>query len=69
MIHIIDRNLYGQLLAKIAPKIIENDVEYQSALQEVEKLLFNNNRTVQQDVLYNLLITLVEKYQTENHPL
>lgn len=69
MIRTIDRNLYSQLLAKVAPKIIENDIEYQSALQEVEKLLFNKNRTIEEDALYDLLITLVEKYETENHPL
>ncbi|MFM2061044.1 MAG: hypothetical protein RLZZ507_714 [Cyanobacteriota bacterium] len=67
MIRTIDRNVYSQLLAKVAPKIIETEAEYQSALQEVEKLLFNKNRTTEEDTLYDLLVMLVEKYETENH--
>ncbi|MBC5795083.1 transcriptional regulator [Sphaerospermopsis sp. LEGE 00249] len=43
--------------------------EYQSALQEVERLFFNKNRTTEEDALYDLLVMLVEKYETENHPL
>jgi HTH-type transcriptional regulator / antitoxin HigA len=59
----------SQLLAKVAPKIIETEAEYQSVLQEVERLLFNKNRTIEEDALYDLLVILVEKYETENHPL
>ncbi|WP_071188219.1 hypothetical protein [Trichormus sp. NMC-1] len=59
----------SQLLAKVAPKIIETEAEYQSVLPEVERLLFNKNRTTEEDALYNLLVMLVEKYETENHPL
>ncbi|MEB3151607.1 MAG: transcriptional regulator, partial [Sphaerospermopsis sp.] len=32
-------------------------------------LLFNKNRTTEEDALYDLLVMLVEKYETENHPL
>lgn len=65
----INRNIYGELLAKITPKIIETELEYQEALREVERLLFTKNRTIEEDVLYDLLVMLVEKYETENNPL
>ncbi|TAE61511.1 MAG: transcriptional regulator [Nostocales cyanobacterium] len=48
---------------------MKTEAEYQSALQEIEKLLFNKNRTTEEDALYDLLVMLVEKYETENHPL
>jgi HTH-type transcriptional regulator/antitoxin HigA len=65
----INRNIYGELLAKITPKIIETELEYQEALREVERLLFAKNKTIEEDVLYDLLVMLVEKYETENNPL
>ncbi len=69
MTHTIDRGVYSQLMAKVAPKIIETETEYESTLQEIEKLLFNKNRTIEEDALYDLLVMLMEKYETENHPL
>jgi HTH-type transcriptional regulator/antitoxin HigA len=65
----IDRVVYSQLIAKVAPKIIETETEYELVLAEIEKLLFNKNRTREEDAVYDLLVMLVEKYETENHPL
>jgi HTH-type transcriptional regulator / antitoxin HigA len=65
----IDRNLYTELLKKTAPKIIETEAEYEKVLTEIEQLLFNQNRTIEEDTLYDLLVMLVEKYETENHSL
>jgi HTH-type transcriptional regulator/antitoxin HigA len=58
MTHTIDRGIYSQLLAKVVPKIIETEAEYQEALKETEKFLFNQNRTTEEDALYDLLIML-----------
>jgi HTH-type transcriptional regulator/antitoxin HigA len=69
MTHTIDRGVYSQLLSKVAPKIIETEQEYEEVLQEIEKLLFNKNRTIEEDALYDLLVMLVEKYEAENYPL
>jgi HTH-type transcriptional regulator / antitoxin HigA len=69
MTHTIDRNVYSQLLSKVAPKIIETEREYEETLQEIEKLLFNKNRTIEEDALYDLLVMLVEKYEVDNYPL
>ncbi len=69
MTHTINRSVYSQLLAKVAPKIIETETEYQTALTEIEKLLFNQNRTIEEEALYDLLVMLVEKYESENYPL
>lgn len=69
MTHTINRNVYTQLLAKVVPKIIDTETEYQETLKEIEKLLFIKNRSVEENALYDLLVMLVEKYETENHPL
>lgn len=69
MTHTINRNVYTQLLAKVAPKIIDTETEYQEALREIEKLLFIKNRSREENALYDLLVMLVEKYETENYPL
>lgn len=69
MTHPIDRDLYTALLTKTVPKIIETEAEYENVLTEIEKLLFNKNRTIEEDALYDLLLMLVEKYEAENHPL
>ncbi len=69
MTHTINRNVYTQLLAKVVPKIIDTETEYQETLKEIEKLLFIENRSLEENALYDLLVMLVEKYETENHPL
>ncbi|MGI0482314.1 helix-turn-helix domain-containing protein [Geminocystis sp. CENA526] len=69
MTHTIDRNLYTKLLTQTAPKIIENQAEYEKVLTEIEELLFNPNRSIEENALYDLLVMLVEKYETENYPL
>ena len=69
MTHTINRNVYTKLLAKVAPKIITTEVEYQETLKEIEKLLFTKNRSIEEDTLYDLLVMLVEKYEAENYPL
>lgn len=69
MTHTIDRLVYSQLVAKVAPKVIETEQEYQEVLGEVEKLLFKRNRTVEEEALYDLLLMLVERYEAENHAI
>ncbi len=69
MTHTINRTVYSQLVAQFAPKVIETESEYEEVLAEVEKLLFNKNRTVEEDTLYDLLVMLVERYEAENHAI
>jgi len=69
MTHIINRTVYSQLVAQVAPKVIETETEYEEVLGEVEKLLFKKNRTAEEDTLYDLLVMLVEKYEAEHYPI
>ncbi|MEG3841124.1 transcriptional regulator [Microcoleus sp. herbarium14] len=64
-----DRATYSYLLAEIAPKAIESEEEYDRLLAVAERLTFAKNSTPEERVLYKLLVTLIEVYETENYPM
>jgi HTH-type transcriptional regulator / antitoxin HigA len=64
-----DKSVYCNLLTEIAPKIIETEDEYESALSIAERLTFQKNRTPEETALYKLLVTLIETYETEHYAL
>jgi HTH-type transcriptional regulator/antitoxin HigA len=61
--------VYSDLLAEVTPKVIENELEYERTLAIVEKLTFNQNRTLEENAIYKLLVMLIEAYETENYPI
>lgn len=69
MILTFDRVTYSNLLAEIAPKAIETEEEYNRFLAVAERLTFAKNLTPEERVLYKLLVTLIEVYETENYPI
>ncbi|MGB7709503.1 MAG: hypothetical protein WBL95_08180 [Microcoleus sp.] len=64
-----DRATYSNLLAEIAPKVIETEDEYDRLLVIAERLTFAKNSTPEERILYKLLVTLIEVYETENYPI
>lgn len=64
-----DLTTYSNLLAEIAPKAIETEEEYDRLLAVAERLTFAKNLTPEEKVLYKLLVTLIEVYETENYPI
>jgi HTH-type transcriptional regulator / antitoxin HigA len=64
-----DRATYSSLLAEVAPKVIETEEEYDRFLAVAERLTFAKNRTPEERILYKLLVTLIEVYETENYPI
>jgi HTH-type transcriptional regulator / antitoxin HigA len=61
--------VYSNLLAEIAPKVIETEEEYERTLELAEQLTFIKTKTPEERVLYKLLVTLIETYETENYPM
>jgi HTH-type transcriptional regulator/antitoxin HigA len=60
---------YTHLLVKYQPKIIKTEEENERALAVVEELMNLENRTPEQEALYELLILLIEKFEGEfYHP-
>lgn len=58
---------YKQLLEKekYQPKLIKTEAENEQALKIIEELMHKQNRTPEEDELYQLLIILVEKFEQE----
>lgn len=54
---------YTNLLVRYQPKIIKTEDENERALSVVEELMHVENRTPEQDALYELLIMLIEKFE------
>ena len=60
---------YCELLVKYQPKLIRNEAENDKALAIVEELMHRPNRTPEENELYELLVTLIEKFEQEfYHP-
>jgi HTH-type transcriptional regulator/antitoxin HigA len=49
--------------------VIENDAEYEHLLAEIEKLIDKDNRSPEEDKLFDLMTALVESYEKENYPI
>jgi HTH-type transcriptional regulator/antitoxin HigA len=56
---------YSELLVKYQPKLIKTEDENEKALAVVEELMHLQNRTPEQEALYELLILLIEKFERD----
>ncbi|MBW4540699.1 MAG: transcriptional regulator [Myxacorys chilensis ATA2-1-KO14] len=64
-----DRNSYGQLLVEFQPQVISSEAEYDRALEAVEKLMGCKDHTPEQAAIFDLLVALIETYETANYPM
>jgi HTH-type transcriptional regulator/antitoxin HigA len=64
-----DRDAYASLLAEFQPRAILTEEENERALATVEKLMALKDRTPEQCVLLELLVTLIEKFEDEHYQL
>ena len=60
-----DREKYKELLCQYQPKVIKNEADNEAALEVVEQLMHSKNRTPEENELYDLLVTLIEKFEQE----
>lgn len=66
---IFDNKSYSQLLAEIAPQVIETEEEYERLLKIAEFLTFKKNLTPEERLLDKLIVRLIEDYEEENYPM
>lgn len=64
-----DKNVYGKLLAEYQPQVITSESQYDSMLADAEKLIGNKNRSPEQTALLNILVRLIEEYESKNYPM
>ncbi|MBD2771771.1 helix-turn-helix domain-containing protein [Iningainema tapete] len=62
-----DKATDGKLLVEIQPKVITSEEEYDSALEATEKLMSCKSRSPEQTAILQLLVTLIEEYETKNY--
>jgi HTH-type transcriptional regulator/antitoxin HigA len=57
--------MYGRLLARTLPKVIESEAEYEHLLEEVNRLMSKgeDHLTPEENALLELLFTLIEKFE------
>ncbi len=65
----INAKIYANLLAEYQPKVIKTDEECDRAIALAEELAHRQNKTAEEYALYELLITLIEKYEDEQYPI
>jgi HTH-type transcriptional regulator / antitoxin HigA len=64
-----NQNQYVDLLARYQPKVIVTEVEYKQALTVAEHFVFKKKRTLEELALYELVVMLIENYETKHYPM
>jgi HTH-type transcriptional regulator/antitoxin HigA len=65
----LDKTTYSQLLVEYQPKVIITEAEYDQALETVEKLMADQQRIPEQTAILQLLVTLIEEFETKHYPV
>ncbi|MCM0591537.1 MAG: helix-turn-helix domain-containing protein [Gloeotrichia echinulata DVL01] len=65
----LDKNTYSQLLVEYQPKVITTEEEYDHALETVEKLMADQQRTPEQTAILQLLVTIIEDFENKHYPI
>ncbi|YAF94285.1 MAG: type II toxin-antitoxin system HigA family antitoxin [Nodularia sp. CChRGM 3473] len=60
---------YNQLLVEYQPKVITTEAECDRALEATEKLMADKARTPEKTAILQLLITLIEEFETKQYPI
>ena len=64
-----DRETYSKLLVEFQPQVVTSEEEYDRALVAIEKLMACKNRLPEQTAILNLLVALVEDYESIYYPM
>ena len=60
-------NTYGELLSQYQPKLIRTEAENEAALAIVQTLIHRAERSPEENELFALLLTLIEKFEQEHY--
>lgn len=65
----INSESYTRLLAKYQPKVIKTEAENDLAIEFVQELEHKANRSLEENTILELLVTLIEKFEDEQYPI
>jgi HTH-type transcriptional regulator / antitoxin HigA len=60
---------YTDLLVRYQPKPLTKDTEYEAAIALAEELEHRPHLTLEEETLLELLVTLIEKYESVHEPI
>ena len=63
----INPKKYGQLLTQYQPRTITNEIENERALNIAETLSNKQNLTPEEEILLDLLVTLIENFEAKEY--
>jgi len=69
MIQDFNEEAHGSLAHTYRPRIIKTEEENQRALQCVDELMAKENRTAEEDDLYELLVHLIHEFEEMEYPV
>jgi HTH-type transcriptional regulator / antitoxin HigA len=69
MIRTFNTESYGKLLAKYQPKTIATEAENEQAIALALELEYRPHRTPEENVLLELLVILIEKFEETHYPI
>ncbi|WP_333253852.1 transcriptional regulator [Microcoleus sp. B4-D1] len=69
MIRTFDAKFYTDLLVRYQPKPIANEAENEAAIALACELEHRPMRSLEEELFLELLITLIEKFESENYPI
>ncbi len=69
MIYTFDSKLYTNLLIQYQPKPITTEEENEAAIALAQDIEHRTNRTHEENVFLELLITLIEKFEANHYPI
>jgi HTH-type transcriptional regulator/antitoxin HigA len=69
MTRTFNTEFYGKLLAEHQPKTINTEEENEQAIALAQDLEYRPNRTPEEDMLLELLVTLIEKFEETYYPI
>jgi HTH-type transcriptional regulator/antitoxin HigA len=60
---------YSELLAEIQPQVITNDEQNDVNLAHIEKMWNIENRTPEEEKIFDLLLLLSEQFESKAYPM
>jgi HTH-type transcriptional regulator / antitoxin HigA len=69
MTHTFDAKSYTDLLVRYQPKPIATEAENDAAIAIAQDLEHRSQRTPEEDLFLELLVTLIEKFEVDNYPI
>ncbi len=63
----INPQVYSSLIAEVSPMVITSEEQYNRLMAEFDKFFHKEEMTPEEEMLFDLLVVLIEKYESEQY--